>query len=256
MLANGTGGQGNNDQYANMEGVIGTSLADTITGSAGNDILRGGGGNDTLNGGAGTGDLIDFRDGSAGITLTLVQSGVGTAFNTLGAGLGTDTYSNMEGVIGTALADTLTGSSGNDILRGDGGNDILNGAGGNDTLTGGTGADTLTGGIGNDSFVFNSALNNVDTITDFQASATDSIVVDNDIFTAFGATTGTLNVLNFAANAGGNAADANDFILYDTDTGNLYYDADGNGAGAKILFAQLTLAGVTGSVDAADFTLI
>ena len=86
-----------------MEGVIGTSLNDTITGSAGNDIIRGGGGNDTLNGGAGTADLLDLSDATAGVTLTLVQSGVGTAVNLSAAGLGTDTYSNFEGVIGSEL---------------------------------------------------------------------------------------------------------------------------------------------------------
>ncbi|MCF2515414.1 Ig-like domain-containing protein, partial [Sphingomonas sp. G124] len=168
-ITNDTAGLGQNDTYQNMEGVIGTNLNDTITGSnTANDILRGGGGNDTLNGAGGV-DLIDFREGTAGITFTLVQSSVGTAFNASGAGLGTDTYSNMEGVIGTVFADTLTGSSGNDILRGDGGNDILDGAGGNDTLVGGTGADTLTGGLGNDTFVLSTPLNAVDSITDYAA---------------------------------------------------------------------------------------
>jgi hypothetical protein len=81
-------------------------------------------------------------------------------------------------------------------------------------------------------------------------------VLNNDFFTAFGVTTGTLNSANFAANAGGIAADANDFILYDTATGNIYYDADGNGGGAKILFAHLDLSGVAGTVDASDFTII
>ncbi len=255
-IANGTAGLGNNDTYQNMEGVIGTNFNDTITGSnVANDILRGGDGNDILNGAGGTADLIDFTGGTAGITFTLVQSGIGIAFNASGAGLGTDTYSNMEGVIGTAFADTLTGSLGNDILRGGGGNDILSGGDGNDMLTGGTGADILTGGNGNDSFIFNSALNNVDTITDLDANAADSIVLDNDIFTALGVI-GTLATANFAANAGGNAGDADDYILYDTGTGDLYYDADGNGAGAKILFARIDLPLLGGTVDNTDFFAI
>jgi hypothetical protein len=58
----------------------------------------------------------------------------------------------------------------------------------------------------------------------------------------------------FRASAGGQAADANDYLLYDTATGNLYYDADGNGAGARIWFA--TLSGAAGTVDATDFTLV
>jgi serralysin len=40
--------------------------------------------------------------------------------------------------------------------------------------------------------------------------------------------------------AGAVAHDANDFILYDKTTGHLSYDADGNGAGAAVHFAQLS----------------
>ena len=62
-----------------------------------------------------------------------------------------------------------------------------------------------------------------------------------------------LTSLNFASNAGGNATDANDYVLYDSSTGNLYYDADGNGAGARVLIANLTVTG--GTVDASDFII-
>ena len=40
-------------------------------------------------------------------------------------------------------------------------------------------------------------------------------------------------------NTTGTATDANDRVLYDTNGGQLYYDADGNGAGARVLFAIL-----------------
>jgi Ca2+-binding RTX toxin-like protein len=176
-IANQTGGLGNNDNYKNMEGVIGTNLGDTITGSSGNDILRGGGGNDTLNGAGGI-DLLDFRDGTAGLTFALTQSVSNAVFNATAAGLGTDTYSNMEGVIGTNFADSLTGSASDDILRGEAGNDIINGGLGNDTITGGAGADTLTGGGGNDTFVFGLPLNNVDTITDYSNVVGNADIID------------------------------------------------------------------------------
>ena len=250
-IANGTGGLGNNDTYRNIEGVIGTNLNDNITGSSGNDILRGGGGNDTLNGAGGT-DLIDFTDGTSGINFTLVQ-GAGATVNLAAVSLGTDTYSNFEGVIGTAYADTLTGSGSNDELRGGNGNDTIGGLGGNDRIIGGSGADTLTGGLGNDTFVFNSALNNVDTITDFNANATDKIELDDATFSTLIA--GALSGANFAANSGGNAADGDDRVLFDTATGSLYYDADGSGAGAKVLFAQIDLGGLTGTIDATDFII-
>ena len=106
-------------------------------------------------------------------------------------------------------------------------------------INGHLGNDTLTGGFGDDTFVFNLALNastNVDTISDF-ASSDDTIQIDNAVFT--GLSTGTLAAAAFVSNTTGNAGDASDRIIYETDTGNLYFDADGTGAGAKVLFAKL-----------------
>ncbi len=108
----------------------------------------------------------------------------------------------------------------------------LNGAGGNDVLTGGAGLDV---------FQFSSALNavsNVDRITDLNV-VDDRIQLANAGFTKPTAL-GVLSVNNFRANLGGTAVDADDYILYDTDSGQLYYDADGSGAGARILIATLT----------------
>lgn len=97
------------------------------------------------------------------------------------------------------------------------------------------------------------ATTNVDTNIGFEATARDMIVLDPTFFAAIfnNGTTG-LDSSEFRASAGGNAAVANDFILYDTASGNLFYDADGIGAGAKMLFA--TLSGVIGIVDYTDFT--
>ena len=147
---NGTAG---NDAIASDntgQTLIGLAGDDDLYGNGGDDTLRGGAGNDRLDGGAGGGDLIDLSDGTAGVTMTLVQ---GAGPNTLvltGAGLGTDTYSNMEGIIGTNLGDNLTGSSLADILIGGGGNDTLTGGDGNDILRGGAGNDVLDGGLGSD----------------------------------------------------------------------------------------------------------
>jgi Ca2+-binding RTX toxin-like protein len=49
-----------------------------------------------------------------------------------------------------------------------------------------------------------------------------------------------LTAAAFAANALGVATDAFDRVIYETDTGNLFYDADGNGAGAAVQFAVLS----------------
>ena len=49
---------------------------------------------------------------------------------------------------------------------------------------------------------------------------------------------GTLSASAFRL--GGFAQDADDRILYDPGSGNMFYDADGNGAGAAVWFAHVT----------------
>ncbi len=51
------------------------------------------------------------------------------------------------------------------------------------------------------------------------------------------------------------AADADDRITLDTATGNLYYDANGSGAGAAVQIAILQGSNL-GTVAAADFLVI
>ncbi len=75
-----------------------------------------------------------------------------------------------------------------------------------------------------------------DTITDFN-HVDDTIWLENAVFTKLG----VAGALNAAAFWTGTAAhDANDRIIYNKATGALYYDADGNGAGAAVQFATLT----------------
>jgi len=94
-----------------------------------------------------------------------------------------------------------------------------------------------------------SASSNVDRIIDF-AVVDDTIALDQTIFTALTAI-GTLSAAAFRA--GTAAADSSDRIIYDAATGRIYYDADGNGAGAQVLFAQVT-AGL--ALTNADFLII
>jgi VCBS repeat-containing protein len=248
------------DSYRNIEGVIGTANADTLTGSASNDILRGGAGNDTLDGAGGAADLLDFSDGAAGLTFTLTQGGSATSFDASAAGLGSDTYRNFEGVIGTAFADTITGSASADQLRGGGGNDAIDGLGGDDRIVGGTGADTLTGGADNDTFVFDSAPNAVDFITDFDASGSaasgDLIELSLGVFSALSTASGsTLSATEFASLDGGGAGDtvgSGVHVIYDSATGNLYYDADGLSAANRTLVATLTQSNPADTFDHND----
>ena len=99
--------------------------------------------------------------------------------------------------------------------------------------------------------MFDTALNkksNVDRISDFKHGE-DKIQLKQSIFAKLN--TGTLGAANFKASAKGVAGDSNDFILYNTKTGALLYDADGKGSGAAIQFA--TLSNKPRNLTASDF---
>ena len=49
----------------------------------------------------------------------------------------------------------------------------------------------------------------------------------------------SLTAAQFVANTAGTAQDASDRIVYETDTGKLFYDSNGNAAGGETQFAQL-----------------
>ena len=127
-----TPGSGSNIYNHDMI-VIGGIVADTITTGSGNDTIRGGAGNDTIDGGAGI-DLLDLSDATGAISMTLTQSSSSMPLNLSLVGLGSDTYKNIEGVIGSDFNDTITGSSSNDVLIGGKGADVLSGGGGIDTF--------------------------------------------------------------------------------------------------------------------------
>jgi Ca2+-binding RTX toxin-like protein len=139
----------------------------------------------------------------------------------------------------------------NDTLFGDSGNDTLWGGGGDDVLDGGADADVMRGGSGKDFFVFSTALGaaNVDQILDFNA-ADDTMRLDHTIFTALGV--GALAASAFKDNALA-PRDADDHIIYNSDTGSLFYDADGLGGATAVKFASL-LPGL--ALTAADFVVI
>ncbi|HEX8669006.1 MAG TPA: matrixin family metalloprotease [Allosphingosinicella sp.] len=238
---NGTGNGLNNS-------ITGNAAANTLDGGAGNDVLNGGGGADKMVGGAGNdtyavdaaGDIV--TEAAAGGTDT-VQSAIGY---TLGAELEYLVLTGRSAINGTgnALGNRLTGNSAANSLSGLGGGDKLFGGGGNDTLAGGTGAD---------GFYFDTTLDataNFDKISDF-AAVDDTVYLKRSIFTAFAAD-GTIAAAAFYA--GTAAHDADDRILYDSASGKIFYDADGNGAGAAILFAQVTAGTTLTNLDFAAYT--
>jgi Ca2+-binding RTX toxin-like protein len=224
--------------------LTGNALAQEIFGNAGvntlkdgggaGDVLRGLGGNDTY--------LVYSAD-----TKIVEVSGQGAADRVLAnVDYVLDSKAQIEqlattnslgkasiDLTGNALGQQLTGNAGDNRIDGKAGSDILRGLGGHDT------------------FVFSTALgaNNVDTIADFN-SADDRMLLSDAVFTAL--PTGVLAASAFRINTSGIANDATDRIIYESDTGKLFYDADGAGGVAAIHFATLT---VGLSLTNADFSV-
>ncbi|EIM26073.1 PD40 domain-containing protein [Microvirga lotononidis] len=148
-----------------------------------------------------------------------------------------------DSLTGGSAADILVGDAFASIIKGNGGKDRLLGDAGNDTLWGGAGNDTLTGGTGQDVFVFDlkpHRTSNLDKIADFNVKD-DSIWLDNKVFKVGKGTLSKPGKLSKNAFYKGAAAhDSDDRIIYDPKKGVLYYDADGNGAGAAVKIASLS----------------
>lgn len=251
--ANTINGDAGNDVLRGMTGwdtLIGGEGADRVNGGIGADDMRGGAGNDTYRV-DNSGDSVQ-EAASAGIDrvistisfvlpenvehLTLLQtaplSGTGNGLNNAIVGNG-----GANVIDGLGGDDWIDGRVGNDTLNGGPGNDLIRAGFGADRVNGGPGNDRLTGDTGPDTFVFDSALNgrfNVDRITDFEV-ARDTIELDQTVFAAL--TLGTLSADAF--HTGTAAQDAEDRIIYDSATGRIFYDADGSGPGAQLLFAQV-----------------
>jgi Ca2+-binding RTX toxin-like protein len=142
-----TGGAGNDLVSGTFTGLIGSQYADSLVGSTTNDTIFGGRGNDTIDGGRGN-DLLDggvgydflsFAFSTAAINASLANSSVSS-----GGYLGT--YTNFEGLIGSAYSDSLSGDTTANYLYGMAGNDTLFGGDGADTLQGGANSDSIDGG--------------------------------------------------------------------------------------------------------------
>lgn len=218
---NVTGGSGADDINGDTANntLFGGAGADLLQASSGDDFVKGGLGDDTLNGGNGSNDTADYRDKTTSVSVTLNG---GNYVNVTVGGVVEDTVKNCENFYGGSVADTIVGDTNANTLQGLGG------------------IDTLTGSTGADSFSFNTTpgTTNADHITDFSV-VDDTIIINNGTFTAAGVD-GTLASAAFYSAAGAVAGhDADDRIVYNSTTGALYYDADGSGAGASLLFATL-----------------
>jgi len=270
-LAGGTGADrlngGNGRDYGiggiGDDFIVGGADDDVLLGEDGSDTLIGEAGEDRIEGGAGVdgvlgGDANDYIDGGADGDFLSGEDGVDTILGGEGddhieAGAGQDGVLGGAGadfILGGADGDYLFGEDGADSLIGEDGDDHLDGGSGADVLIGGAGGDTLIGGSGADLFAFTAALGagNVDAITDFSV-ADDTIALDDAVFAG-------LNLGALSANAfviGAAAQDGDDRIIYNSATGQLFFDADGSRSGAAVLFATLQPGA---ALTANDFTVI
>jgi Ca2+-binding RTX toxin-like protein len=145
-------------------------------------------------------------------------------------------------ILGNRVDNRLAGRGGDDWLGGDAGADRLFGNAGADRLEGGAGEDTLAGGGGADRFVLSSArrAENADRIDGFVAGA-DTLWLDH--LNVGKLDPGTLPAWQYRESHDvdlSGARQPGQHVLYDLDSGRLYYDHDGSGPEAQVLIATLT----------------
>jgi Ca2+-binding RTX toxin-like protein len=260
---------GGDDDGADL--LIGGAGNDQLVGQAGDDTLLGGDGDDTIQGGVAASGQFgnDSLDGGAGIdTLSFsisstfsgmtIDLGAGTLTGGGANGSGSASLSGIENVFAGGAADRITGSAVANVIDGHDGADTIDGGAGDDTLygnsrednvagglgndvvDGGHESDTLTGGAGADDFAFTTwPFDSVDTITDF-ASGLDELRFDGSLFKRIGATDFSASDARFHAAAGATSGhDADDRVIFNTTTREVFYDADGSGSGASQLVARL-----------------
>lgn len=236
---NGASGTVSLQRTAGADFLQGTALDNLIAALGGDDTIVALQGNDTVQGGGGH-DLIYGGDGADLLT-------GGTGLDTLRGGAGADS------LYGGEDNDLFVGGYGADRCFGGSGADRIYGNAGADSLNGGAGRDRLTGGSGPDTFVFTSAAEAGDTITDFsnRPGNDDRIQIRA---AGFGAEipTGVLAADQFLIRADTQAQDSNDHVIYNTSNHTLWFDANGSAAGGLTLLARLEHAPV---LTAADFLI-
>jgi hypothetical protein len=179
-----------------------------------------------------------------GLALTYTATGLndvftvnGTSSNTVTAGaLAPQVFSKL--ISGGSGSNTINSTGGTaDWIYGGAGNDTISSNGGNDYIIGGPGVDTITPGSGADTILYYDTTDGQDTITSFVIAEGDKLAFRS---AAFGnIATGVLPAANFTTGA---PSSGNPTFIYNTGTGLLTYDADGNGAGSAVNIASFTTA--------------
>lgn len=238
--------------FEGNDNIKGTNGADILSLGAGTDLQKADllGGADTLlmtasigetdaDGGAGV-DTVDFSQSNTALNVDLAA---GTFAFVVGVTPTTATINNFENATGSQYADTLDGTIADNILRGGAGNDTIDGLGGADQLFGGEGADSLTGGTGADIFGYSTVSTEAgDTISDF-VSATDTVqFAAADLNNVIGSNTYSpgdvvatdagafvqIGTIDGSGAADQSATGTEGTFIYDSNTGQLIFDASGD----------------------------
>lgn len=275
---------------AGNDSLTGSAGNDTLIGESGDDVIDGGTGFDSMTGGDGNdritiefnGNVVDFANGENGNdTLILSGTASGTVRINLAVTAGNDQITEVggtaentrqchfENIDGSRMNQALeiVGSTAANRLSGGNGNDTIDAGTGSDTLTGGQGDDVLIGGAGADGFVFTApdgdfVAGGSDTVVDFDSSSDSLLFNAREVSIATGERfrTGRVSSDNIVFNTTGQAEDLDDYFIYQTETGELFFDADGLLAeqSAVRVATLLELPGSTRppELSTADFILI
>ncbi len=213
---------------------------------------------DKIEGGTGR-DLLDFHKATGPVTgnlgLGMVSSST-TGFDEI-SGIEVILGSNFDDILtgdtlgnefyGGSGSDRLVGGMGSDFLFGDAGSDTVFGEGGLDFVSGGRNADTLSGGLDSDIYYYDSKTHGRDRILDFVSGE------DQFHFRAGGFNVEGGYLLQgkstFISNKNPMVRVDAATVLYDSDTGRLFFDSDGTGIAAAVLIATITGAPSIGSDD-------
>ncbi|PSJ40786.1 hypothetical protein C7I55_10850 [Sphingomonas deserti] len=217
------------DTVSGIEGIEGSSFADTVYGSAASDILSGAAGNDVLDGRGGA----DQMTGGAGNDSYVIDSAGDVVTET--AGQGTDKVStaladytlaaNVEQLVATsttvgqilrdnALANTITGTGLSDTITiAAGSADVVNAGSGDDTIFAGTAlgaGDAIDGGAGSDRVVVQG---NVTVAAGVSFSNVESLILENGLITTWGAPGTSLYSYSVATGDGMTTAGQGLFVI-------------------------------------------
>ena len=219
-------------------GGTGNSLNNTIIGNVANNILNGGLGDDTLDGGGGTDTLLGGNGNDIYIVDTvtdIIKEISGGGSDTIRSSVSYTLGENVESLVLTGGAIDGTGNSLNNTITGNTLNNTLNGGLGDDILDGGGGLDTFTGLGGADTFYFSTkgtlSVGSASHITDFNRSEGDLIKISRSAFGIPSGATVSIATITSSTQLDGALGTANTFV-YDSISGNLYWNQNGDSAGA------------------------